>query len=354
MPVALALALLAAAPPTSPEPVLRTHCAAHAASPSNPWALAHGITAFGASFRASDGRPAAEVIVGDFARADASAPTFPPAAKDGTPVEPHPGLLVKTLVLAGLPKGRAFSTAWGKVTLAELIRRAERGFRLPPPGNEVAWAELAWTLDVLSATHVPGSGFRDAEGRTVAVDRVMDEAFAALERAQADLGRAMDAGVPRVDKRRQGLYAHPCGGLHFFQAVASWARHPAVRARWGKRLARQIDLLFYRFDSESAQYAETVRAQPGYRLAVRAQELKFHGHLLETLARLRRDGLLSPTRRQSEAIARSRALLAEAVAELEEMGAFRATDRLRQAQPQLALDLVGDACHALHGATAWR
>lgn len=349
----LALLVLASSA-RDPSPALRAVCQVHASDPKNPWALAHGITAFGPAFKARDGRSAVEVIVHDFVQQKDGVPFFADYAKDGTPIDAHPNLLTKTLLLAGVPRQKAFETPAGKVTVDALVRGVERRFRTPSGPTDPAWAELAWTVDVLSSAHAPGDHFNTDSGEDVSVDQVMDAALSALEYADAELSEALASGRSRVEKRKQGIYAHPCGGLHLVQAVAGWARHDAVRARWGARLAKQVDVLFFREGSESAQYDEALRTLPGFTLQVRAQQLKFQGHLLETLGRLRAERAFSPTARQLSDVEQIRNRLAEAVDGLERLGAFRDLTQLRSRQPQLSLDLVGDACHALHGLSYWR
>ena len=288
----LLLGLLAAAPPAWPgtEARLRAHCRTWASDPKNPWALAHGITLEGRGFKARDKRLAAEVIITDFLRHEGTGPSrnlrFDTYAADGTPVEPHPALQVKTFVLAGYPLSHAFRAAWGPVTLGELVKDLKRDFR----PTDATSPHGAWTLDALSHVLSPGDTFPSGTGEPVRFDAVMDEALATLEHAQADLLAGMKAGQPQVPKRKQGIYAHPCGGLHYFQAVAGWARHPGVRKAWGTRLSTQVDVLFYRLDSESRQYqAASASAPPEYHLPLLVQQVKFYGHFLETLGRYREE-----------------------------------------------------------------
>src|SRR5690349_16621787 len=126
------LALAAASPAARPpaEEALRAQCRTWAADPRNPWALAHGMVLDGRAFKAPDGRPAAEVIVADFLHREGSGPNadlrFEAFAADHTPVEPHPSLLVKTLLLAGYPLSRSFRASWGPVTLGALVEDLKR------------------------------------------------------------------------------------------------------------------------------------------------------------------------------------------------------------------------------------
>lgn len=356
-PLLLLLGLTAASPPASPAfaEQLRAVCRTEGANPRNPWALAHGIVLEGRGFRARDGRLAADVIVSDFLRRD-DAPggqglSFGPFTADGTPVEPHPALQVKTLLLAGFPASRKFQAQGGSVTLGALVEELKRGFR-PELASS---SEGAWTLDALAQSLAPGATFRTGAGETVRIDAVMDEALATLERADEELAAGMKAGLPQVPKQRQGIYTHPCGGLHFFQAVASWARHPAVRKAWGSRLDTQVDVLVYRLGSEARQYEAALADAPSaYRIPLLSQSLKFYGHFLETLGRYRRETGWNPTPPQRQAVTRAHQLLEATVRRLGEAGAWRELEPLQKQQPQLYLDLVGDACHAAHGLDEWK
>jgi hypothetical protein len=352
------LGLASAAPvaaPRAPPPgeLLRAQCRTWAAEPKNPWALAHGMALDGRAFKAKDGRAAAEVIVSDFLRRD-EAPGgkglyFEAFAPDGTPVEPHPALQVKTLLNAGYPLGRKFKAAWGAVTLGMLVEDLKRDFR----PQQAQQPDSAWALDALTRVLSPGATFQNGEGTTVAFDAVMDEAFATLELDQAELAAGMKAGLPEVPKRKQGIYTHPCGGFHYVQAVASWARHASVRKAWGPRLDAQVEVLAYRVDSESRQYEAALASAPQYRLQILVQMVKFHGHFLETLGRLRQENGWRPTPSQQAAVDKARAKLDAAVRQLHEVGAFRDMALLQKQQPQVYLDLIGDACHAAHGLDLW-
>lgn len=348
--------LVSAAPPASPSTAeqLRAVCRTHASDPRNPWALAHAITLEGRGFRARDGRLAAEVLFADFLRRDAAPKGqglyFEPFTAQGVPVEPHPALQVKTLVLAGVPLSRKFQASWGAVRLRALVEELQRDFR----GEMAASPQGAWALDALGHVLAPGASFRNGAGETVRFDAIMDEALATLERAHAELAAGMKAGLSLVPKQKQGIYTHACGGLHFFQAVASWARFPAVRKAWGARMDAQVEVLVYRLGSEARQYeAALAAATPQQRLALLSQSLKFYGHFLETLGRYRQENGWRPTPAQQQAVTRAHQLLEATVRRLGEAGAFQGMETLAREQPQLYLDLMGDSCHAAHGLALW-
>ncbi len=362
--------MVAAVAQAAPEPhaleVLKAQCRQWAADPKNPWALAHGVKTFGGSFKASDGRRATEVIVHDFLlRSDATDGgaaagarfAFARYAPDGTPIEPHTNLTTKAMVVeAQLPLSTSFHAAWGPVSLRELVESVKRGFVHVPKSPEY-WRDVGWTLEILSATQQPGDTLLTAAG-PVSVDQVFDDALTELELETADLKAGLDHHLPQVDKRKQGLYAHSCGGLHFVQGVLGWARQASVRKRWGPRVDAQIAIHFYRLESERRQYdaayQQAQRVAPQYALPVLDQQVKFYGHFLETAARFRTDLGWVPDAEQAQSVRVATALLDATVRELERLKAFEQLRTLKTDQRQLFFDLVGDACHAAHGLEAWR
>lgn len=362
----LSMALAAApSPATSPYPAARTlreQCLLLASDVKNPWAMAHAVKLFGANYLASDGRRAVDVIIADYLKktpqADGSTYHFqafgPPP--EGFPIEPHINLNTKALLIeAGLPLTTKFKAPFGTVTLKQLVDSVKRGFRHVPASADY-WKEVAWTLDILAATEKPGASWKTNDGQTISLDAVFDDALGELERATADLKAGMDRGEPQVTKRKQGVYAHPCGGLHFVQAVLAWARHPAVRARWGARVDEQIKIHFYRLESERRQYEAAyqtaVASAPEYRLQILVQMVKFYGHFLETAGRFRALGW-KPDTFQQQSINVAKAMTDAAVRGIESSKAFETMDALKKSQRQVYLDLIGDSCHAAHGFSDW-
>jgi hypothetical protein len=361
------LSLSLAAAPAAARPyaaqALHDQCLMFAADPKNPWALAHGITALGANFVAADGRKASDVMVHDFLMKN----TLPDGgggpgphfgflkyAPDGTPIEPHSNLITKTLLLAGLPLTEKFPASWGPVTLQQLVDEMQRGYRHVPQSEEY-WKDVAWTLDALAQVHDPKHAtFKDGDDHEIDFNKVMDDAMAELERETTDLNEGLTKHFPMVPKRKQGLYAHSCGGLHFVQAVLGWARNPEVRKKWGPRVDRQIAILFYRLESERQQYDAALQAGGAqYKLQILTQMVKFYGHFLETTARLKTDLSWKPDAAQVQAVAKAKAYLDNAVRQLDAEKAFSKMDEIKKKQPQVYLDLIGDSCHAVHGWDGW-
>lgn len=359
---------LTAAPPAKShaEQVLRAHCLLWAADPTNPWALAHGAKTFGPSFLASDGRRASEVIFHDFLLRNQlpdggvgeGAPFgFLRYAADGTPIEPHSNLNTKALLTdARVPAGEKFKTAWGEASLQQLVEAIKLGFR-HVPSNPKYWEDVGWTLSIFAATQKPGAKWKTGDGAEVSVDQLFEDALTELEKETAELKDGQLKHLPSVPKRKQGVYAHSCGGLHFVQGVLAWARHPSVKKKWGKRLDDQIAIHFYRLDSERVQYdaayQQALAGMPQYKLPILVQMVKFYGHWLETVAHFQSDFGWKPNAAQKQDINRAKAFLDMAVRALEEAKAFENMPQLKRTQPQVYLDLIGDSCHAAHGLEAF-
>lgn len=362
LPALLTTLLLAAKPaPAAPElppfhARLVAHCRAHAADPANPWALAHGINTFGKEFKASDGTRATQALFRFLKRnpgAEGARLYFEVATPDDLPVEPHPNLLAKTLVLAGVPLGARYDTPVGRVTLGELVAEAKRGFST----KHVRWDEQAWTLDLLGHVYPPtqNTTYMTPRAEQVDVPALHELALAALEAETEPFVAAMKAERPYLEKRRQGLYTHPCGGLHLVQAVLTWPRTPYLKRAWGPRVEAQLDVLAYRVHGEALQYQAAMKQLPeDQRLPLLVQQLKFYGHALETFGRVRAETGLPLRPQHTEAVRRARELLEETVAGLEAAGAFERMEPLRRSQPQVWLDLIGDSCHAAKGLSLTR
>lgn len=364
----LSLAMIATPLPANPHAaeVLRTHCLLWAADPSNPWALAHGVKALGPSYLAADGRKAAEVIVRDFLLRNTlpdggtgnGAPLgFARFAADGTPVEPHTNLNVKALAVdAKMPLATQWKASWGPVSLKQMVNAAKAGYRHSPQVAEY-WRDVGWTLSLFALTEKPGASWKTADGREINLDDIFNDALKELEQQTAELKAALEQHLPQVDKRKQGIYSHSCGGLHFVQGVLAWARHPDVKKRWGPRLDSQVAIHFYRLESERRQYEaayqQALASMPQLKLPLLVQMVKFYGHWLETAAHFRDDFGWLPNEGQKQAISRAKALLDVAVRALEEARAFQSMEELKKTQRQVYLDLIGDSCHAAHGLGAW-
>jgi hypothetical protein len=328
---------------------------------TSPWALAHGLIAFGPKLEASDGRLAIDVI-GSFAEkrdVDGGKVWGFPESKNGELVEPHPFLLVKTLLDIGVPLDRKLRTSTGdSVTLGALVADLHRSAKVP---NDAAdFHQVAWELSALALDEKLQPAVAEKAPGPQLVE-VTELCLARLERDQrvvaeytGPLERAFDDGTPlnRAKRDKTGIYGHTCGGLHLVQAVASsvaLSKDEALK----KRFRKQLGVLLYRYELERAAYASLLLRHPAQGLIVRIQQQKFFGHLVETLTLARSLGLVDETteggKRIDTVIRRASGDVATVVGELEGGGVYQRLDAVKKKREQSYLDLIGDGCHAIRG-----
>jgi hypothetical protein len=330
------------------EDVLR----AAAGDSDSPWALAHGLLAFGKDYRARDGRSAV-LVAASFAqrRIDEDGRTIRygfAAAQNGKPVEPHPYLLVKTFIEVGVDPDLEFATADGATIDVRRLITDMRASVLEPQ-TDAQWHDAAWWLTALEL---------DAAAQPTDLSHWRAAALARLEADDAVLAtQAADpfhpsAPMGAAKRGKTHIYGHPCGGLHFFQAVLR-AVSASGSAEFRARASRQVRLLLRRHDAERALYAEMLRTHPAAKLLVSGQQLKFFGHLLETLALADELGVLrDDADLQATVTAVRRTVAGDLLATLAALETERAYERLPELavdKPQLHLDLIGDGCHAIAG-----
>lgn len=331
--------------------------------------LAHGLLAFGKDLRTSDRRNAVEVAASFSERQEVAgrARYLFPAERDGQPVEPHPHLLVKTFLEVGVDRARRLRAGDGTViTLERLLDDAYAEVR--EPSTDADWYSASWWLAALEmdlagrAGKQPPAGLDLARLRAAALSRLeADDAPLATLARDGFPGRpplnpfAEDMPMGLAKRNKTNIYGHPCGGLHFVQAVL---RSVAASGQGDlvARAGRQVRLLLSRYEAERALYADTLRTHPTAALLVSGQQLKFFGHLLETLALVDELGLLSHDTDLADDVRRARrTAVADLLSVFEVLKREHAYDRLgelSQRQHQLVLDLIGDGCHAAHGLRA--
>lgn len=317
-----------------------------AAEVKNAWLMTHGITGFGKDFKASDGRLAIDAIVHDFVetkKVGKKTVHYFPERKNDLPIEPHRNLVVKAMLEAGVPLERSFKLKKGAVTLKKLVQDAAWAFETPTQESE--WRDFAWSLSAFLRA-APKSGLATHKG-ALKLDALSLTAINQLEDRQAFLREHMLANTPeKVEKRKQGIYGHTCGGLHFVQA----ATYGAMQSKDPRALARvrhQLEVVLFRWKAERRIYKEYIKAQPKYRWLLLVQELKFYGHVVETLALAAEWGAFKPTEAQKREIHTVVSDLLVTVAALEP--AYRNQERLRKTSAQTFYDLIGDGCHAIRG-----
>ncbi len=332
-----------------------------AGDPDNPWALAHGLVAFGMGFQATDGRSAVDVIASFAEKSEIGDQTLWlfPEKKAGVMVEPHRFLLVKTLLEVGVPLGRSLTTSDGeKITLARLVDDMCRAAKAPE--SDADYHQLPWLLTAV-VTHARRDKDAGANSPGPTPEELTKLGLARLEQDDKVLlthtgppEAAFDEGSPlaRAKQGKIGIYGEPCGGLHEIQAVlagVALVRDPSLISRAQK----QLGVLLYRWEIERAGYAALLARHPDQGLLLRVQQLKFFGHVLETLALARSLDVVEKTtegaRRIEGAIRATAADVADVVSALSQSGVFDRLPAIRKQREQTYLDLIGDGCHAIHG-----
>ena len=340
----------------SPDPTaawVDRQCRTHGADPKNPWALAHAVGAYGASFKAADGRLAIDVMVADFLERKTvggrAVWTFP-EKRDGLPVEPHKNHQLMTLLRAGVPLSHVFAGKDFELTLKELVAQAKE--TLAFDGSEAFYRLEPWTLDALAAVTSEASPlFQGAGGQKIDLGKALDGEVTYLESQQRFLEEARRSGE-KVAKRKQLIWSQPCGGFHLFQSAFAWMDQKGFAARHAKDLAAQVEILLYRLEVETAIYQDALTQAPKYAVQLNTQRLKFYGHFLETVGRLQTLNAWPKSVEHDRAVANAKRLLASAVEGLEKDHVSTRMDELKASMPQVYLDLIGDSCHAVTGLRA--
>ncbi|MCB9588798.1 MAG: hypothetical protein H6718_25530 [Polyangiaceae bacterium] len=324
-----------------------------ASDAGSPWAMAHGLIAFGKDFKASDGQDAvdaiAKLLVLDTGASGKPTWQFPPGSP-AAPSEPHPHLIVDVLLQVGVSPSRELTTQTGrKISLQTLIDQALRDAK--DPTTEPEWIDSPWLLDLLTRT-------AKGKNRATRLAPVVWEQLSKQTQLIADYRgapeRAFANGTPLFEAKRNKtqIYGHHCGGLHFMQAALSL--EASVKAE-PQGVAPELDRLLKRIALERSTYnaldAQT-QGTPAARLLL-VQELKFFGHSAETLGLARELELYDPTTNEGKRLdAALRALawdLKRVFDGLEQDSAYKQLDAIKSERVQTYLDLIGDGCHAMRG-----
>ncbi len=323
-----------------------------AADPRNAWALAHGLLARGPSFVATDGRLARDVLVADFLE---EGPSFPRTRGD-VRVEPHEDLILKSLVEAGVALDEPIGAKGPP--LRALVEASQGAFTpshdegqtsIFPDGNDAPWSVQAWCQAAASG----GATTWTSAAGPASLEDAAGSLLSLLERETHPVRAAAARGVP-VTKNKQDIFRYTCGGAHLFQGVeaclaAGWPQQEGARSRF----ATLAGLYLYRVPSETTMVDQALTQYPQLAILLINQDVKFLGHLLESLGKAQRDGLWTPANGERQLLDQAEARLLQDVVQLQKLGAYEPGTMSQLAgEPQtfqMYLDLVGDAAHALRG-----
>jgi len=315
---------------------------AHCLDPSQPWALAHGVLVRGKGLKLPDGRSAVDALVVDNVLPKT---LLFPSNRGATPIDSHPGLLLKVLVEVGVEPNRSFTAGGRTFSFAQLLEAGRDAALAGVRGEDPPFKNRAWQLEILGESAEP------ALRQEVLEVLVKNQAY--FEDYAREPGKRYRKATEQQGQRRVpgAIHRYYCGGLHLFQATQRIHGQELPAA-----LQRQYELLLLRLKLETGYWkdawASVQRRSPPdlerHRRVIFAQRLKLQGHALETYLRAIRAGVLEPTPEVVEELNAGFRELAETVKELVSSGIYAELPRLAQAAPQLYRDLAGDSAHALH------
>ncbi len=332
----------------------------HGLDPDNPWMLAHMLLAFGKDLRLLNGKLVIERIVESalqFREVNGQKIPYFPKGDDEHRIEPHPFMHTKIMLALGVPWDYRFKVHGQEITLGQLHQGLVQSF--PATLNEKQIPEYAWAFEAMYG-RLPNNAWvwTNANGEKVAFLSLLRSAFLQLEADTRFLRKLKAQGATVIQKKRQGVHDHACGGMHFIQSMIRWAAFPGFQGRLQPYLTNQIELVFFRMQGEVAlyqgmlkQHAPNDSKDPNanyYRFVLNLQQMKFLGHALETLMLAYRWGVWRPTPQQRSATREGVIQLLNAVETLQTLGFYRNPLPIKQKAYQFYLDLIGDAGHAVH------
>ncbi len=345
--------------PTNPDlektrEVLGTVVDTYAGDPDNPWAVAHGILARGEGFTLTNGEPAVGYLYERYAEpAEIQGRKLVafPRSKDGVDVEPHTDLVLKALTEANVSPetvvtvdGHDFEIGdtWEHTLRTTFLSKVDGASSYDSPND------MPWGVQALALWAPPKLAWTSFEGTQMSLDELAKLMVHVLTSESEFMIRAMVSGQD-FEKRKQGVFAYTCGGAHLLQGSAFVVARGFGGDAEREKMAVQGQLLFYRFPRELKLTQDGIAQNPQFELVLLAQQLKFVGHWIESVHKMMALELYTPTSvEQAQIYAANDALIAT-VKRLKAMGAFDNMPQLREKNPQLYLDLVGDSAHALKG-----
>ncbi|MBT3221336.1 MAG: hypothetical protein HN348_19815 [Proteobacteria bacterium] len=321
----------------------------HGNDPDNPWGLGHAMLALGKDHRASDGRPAWRAVLednSDIVTIDEQKVVVLGPGEPTRRIDPHPNAFLMILKVAGVPNDATFERHGDEYTIDSLVQGAKLLYDRPQTADD--WLKSAWTLRALSLSLPPGRDkWQTNSGEQISLFEELDRGLAYLEHQHSFAEQRLGSDEEGLEKHRQYIYAHSCGGLHLFTAALAHLVHPEARALYGERAERQVDILAWRLAEEHNLYGAIAPGREGgAAVLVTIQRLKVFGHSLEALSDLTLGGAIRP---RPELLSDLRAWTIDAILDLQTGRVYDAMPKLRESQPQSFLDLLGDTSHAVRG-----
>ncbi|MEC9390128.1 MAG: hypothetical protein VX944_08635 [Myxococcota bacterium] len=336
---------------------LRDSLQANALDPAIPWAVGHAIVGMGADLELTNGANAVDWLFSEYAVripiGDTHALAFP-ASKGTVRVEPHPSLMLKALIDAGVDATRSVTVDGHPHTVADLYRGTLHSMWMTPDSRSSSLGDDndgAWALMAISSWTEPGTTWAapTRDGAQCAAGTLSDfstQLARALARDTAFIAEAQAKGGSFV-KRRQGIFKYTCGGAHLIQGVLHAGLRGFPIPHDSASVHEQLTRLKFRFPIELAQIDAAMEANPKYRIPLAVQRLKLTGHTLETIGRI---AVLEQHRTAwTNDLAPLIREVARSVRQLEALGVYKNLSVAKSENHQFFLDVIGDSAHALRG-----
>ncbi len=323
--------------------------------PDNAWAIAHGLLARGPEFRLTTGLAALPHLFAVFAEPrQVGAITLVgfPKERAGVPAEAHTDLILKNLSEIGVQPSASFPMGDGTVTAADLYRYTVLKTFLRPAENKSSFSDpndMPWGLQALAAwAPVDGLRWVATDGTRMDLDELTHFVVTVVTKESKFMFDAAKAGQS-FERKGQPLFSYTCGGAHLVQG----ASYAVARGFGGKDdrkyIAAQGPLLLYRLPIELEIYDDAMKASRQHHEVLLVQRMKFLGHWLETMSKLQILGLFTPDDQQARSVEGAAQNLVLTISALAARGTFDGLATVRVEDPQLYLDVVGDAAHAIRG-----
>lgn len=334
---------------------LQKVCQTHGGDPENPWAIAHGLLAFGPEMTLSNGEPAVDYLYTRYAEiSEISGQRLIafPKERDGVEIEPHTDLVLKAITESGLSPDREVLVAGETFTLADHWEHSLRTSFLNKTTGESSYTtpnDMPWGVQALAAWGTPQqTQWKAFQGTEMDLDDLVKFQAHVLTQESTFMYQAMLAGTG-FEKERQGVFNYTCGGAHLVQGSIQPIAAGFGNMQDREKMAAQGTLLAYRYPVEMGVYEQARKQAPSQAMVLYVQQLKFIGHWLESMHKLAATGIYTPSALDQQVMAQAVGDLITTTAALKQLGALDNAAKIRESNNQLYLDIVGDSCHAVRG-----
>jgi len=322
----------------------------HCRDPGNPWAIGHGLVAMGSPLELSNGADAVQWLFSQYAERYQSAGSWLvrfPTKRGDIRIEPHTDLLLKAMTDAGVDPAQSVEVQGSAHRVSDLYQSSLGETWIDIDTGKTSFGtpnDTPWSLFALASWADQPTVWTSQSGQESSLDALTDHTMDLLVHETNFIAQAK-AKKTGFQKRGQGIFKYTCGGAHLLQGVAHSILRGFGSSASRAKLKDQLHLLLYRFPIELQQIDEGEKKHPAFKLQLRVQRLKLTGHTLETLYRISATEMIGEQDRG--ALEQVAAEVVKSVVLLQETGAFEQLNKIREAQEQLYLDIVGDSAHTL-------